>query len=74
MKTNRFTTGSHLTSGQYTFGEQVEDTAYMNKRITLVRNDKTSLTPAWFDKIHFKFFENTSAIKNAEDTVGIVVP
>lgn len=74
MKTNRFTTGSHLTSGQYTFGEQVEDTAYMNKRITLVRNDKTSLTPAWFDKIHFKFFGNTSAIKNAEDTVGIVVP
>lgn len=74
MKTNRFTTWSHITSGQYTFLEESDDTTYMNQRITLIRNDKTSITPAWFDKISFKFFENASSIKNAEDTLWIIIP
>lgn len=73
-KTWRFSTGSHITTGQYIFTEQVDDTAYVHNRITLTKNDKTSGQKAWFDKIHFKFFENTATLGNAEDTIGIIIP
>lgn len=74
MRTDRFISGSHITSGQYTFWEQIRDTVYTHDRITLIRNPNTSWTKAWFDKMHFKFFENVASIKNAEDTLGIIIP
>lgn len=74
MRTDRFTTGSHITSGQYTFGEQIEDTAYIHDRITLVQNPNTSGQKAWFDKIHFKFFDSMATLKNAEDTLWVIIP
>lgn len=74
LKTWRFATGWHITSGQYTFGEQVDDTAYIHNRITLIRNPNTAWTQALFDRINFKFFENTTLLKNAEDTIGIIIP
>jgi ABC-type transport system substrate-binding protein len=74
INTDRFSTGSYITSGQYMFSEQVVDAAYSNERITLIRNPNTSGTLAWFDKIHFKFFKNASNIETAEDTLGIIIP
>lgn len=74
IRTWRFSTGSYVTSGQYTFSEAVTDTTYIHDRITLVANPNTSEQKAWFDKIHFKFFENVAAMKNAEDTIGIIIP
>lgn len=74
VRTGRFATGSHITSGQYTFGEQVVDTTYIHDRITLVQNPNSTTQKAWFDKIHFKFFDNVTALKNAEDTIGIIIP
>lgn len=73
-KTWRFSSGGHITTGQYTFSEQVEDTEYMHNRISLTKNEKTSGQKAWFDKIHFKFFENATTLKSAEDTLGIIIP
>ncbi len=73
-KTWRFTTGSHITTGQYTFSELAEDTTYIHTRITLTKNEKTSGNKAWFDKVHFKFFENATTLKNAEDTLGVIIP
>lgn len=74
MRTDRFITWSHITSGQYTFGEQVEDTAYSHDRITLIQNPNTSWQKAWFDKIHFKFFDSMGTLKNAEDTLWVIIP
>jgi Bacterial extracellular solute-binding proteins, family 5 Middle len=74
VRTLRFSTGSHITSGQYMFLEQVKDAEYSNDRITLIRNPNTSGNKAWFDKIHLKFFVSQSAIENAEDTLGIIIP
>ncbi len=74
INTDRFSTGSYITSGQYMFGEQVADAAYSNERITLIRNPNTSGTLAWFDKIHFKFFKSASTVETAEDTLGIIIP
>ena len=74
VRTLRFSTGGYVTSGQYMFGEQTRDAEYGNDRITLVRNLNTSGNKAWFDKIHFKFFTSPSAIENAEDTLGIIIP
>jgi hypothetical protein len=56
------------------FSEQTRDAEYGNDRITLVRNPNTSGNKAWLDKIHFKFFPSASAIENAEDTLGIIIP
>jgi ABC-type transport system substrate-binding protein len=74
IRTNRLSTGSYITSGQYMFSEQTKDAEYGNDRITLVRNPNTSGNVAWFDKIHFKFFTSQSALENAEDTIGMIVP
>lgn len=74
ISTGRFSSGNLITSGQYTFGEQLIDPTYGYHRITLNQNPNTSVTPAWFDRMSIKFFDSTSGVIAAQDTLGVVVP
>jgi ABC-type transport system substrate-binding protein len=74
IETNRFGTGLYITSGLYKFSETVRDEEYGFDRITLVRNEASSLPGAWLDKIHFKYFPDNLTLERGLETVNIIIP
>lgn len=74
IETNRFGTGLYITSGLYKFSETVRDEEYGFDRITLVRNEASSLPGAWLDKINFKYFPDNLTLERGLETVNIIIP
>ncbi len=74
IETNRFGTGLYITSWLYKFSETVRDEEYGFDRITLVRNEASSLPGAWLDKINFKYFPDNLTLERGLETVNIIIP
>lgn len=74
IKTARFSTWLYITSWLYKYGEVTRDEEYWFDRITLVRNENSSLAWAWLDKIHFKYFPDNLILERAIETVSVIIP
>ena len=64
---------NYITSGPYILSESILDKEYWFDRITLIRNEKFSKQP-WLDKIHFKFFRDSSSLERSSEALTIVIP
>ncbi len=64
---------NYITSGPYILSESILDKDYGFDRITLIRNEKFSKQP-WLDKIHFKFFKDSSSLERSSEALTIVIP
>lgn len=74
IKTSRFGTGLYITSWLYRFSEVAHDEEYGFDRITLLRNEASSLDGAWLDKIHFKYFPDNTTLERGIETVSVIIP
>ncbi len=74
LKTDRFGTGLYITSGLFKFFEIAHDDEYGFDRVSLVRNDTSNLPGAWLDKIHFKYFPDSTTLERGIETVSIIIP
>lgn len=74
IETGRFSTGLYITSWLYKFWEVVRDEEYGFDRVTLIRNENSSLAGAWLDKIHFKYFPDSLTLDRGLETVNIIIP
>ncbi len=73
IKNDRLKIENYISSGPFLYKETVDDDTYKFQRVTFVKNPNYTGT-RWLEKLHFKFFTDTTSLERAIDTLTVVIP